>query len=123
MRLGGSDGRIVKKTRSEITEFLECDGCKYVLGLTTEQRDAGVEIEETIATLIIPWGGAPVEFHFHVQRGRNDCFRYWAHNPPVMKFSLEERDWEHKDIQEFMTMFLYTDKFGGPGVAREAANS
>jgi hypothetical protein len=96
----------------------ECDGCAYVLVLTTEEKAAGKEVLDTAAILTIPWGGQKLEFHFHVVRARNDCFRYWAHNPQVMKRSLEDRDLTDDDIESFMATFLYRSHSHEPGVAR-----
>jgi hypothetical protein len=96
----------------------ECDGCQYVLGLTTEEKAEGKEVLDTAAILTIPWGGQKLEFHFHAVPHRNDCFRYWAHDPQVMHRSLEDRDFTDEDIDSFMAMFLYRKHSHSPGIAR-----
>jgi len=70
-----------------------------------------------------PWeflrDGHALEFHFHAIKQRHDCFRYWAHNPGIMRDSLKTRDLDEEQIDEFMSLMLYRHNSWGPGIERE----
>lgn len=108
----------MRSTVMEEREVLTCDGCDYILGLTTEEKEAGVDVEDTIAKLTIPWKGKVLEFLFHIAAHRHDCFRYWAHNPGIMKKSLADRDFIPSEVDEFMSTFLYREHSHEPGITR-----
>src|SRR5881227_3380864 len=99
-RGGSGDLKVIE---NKPIEKLVCDGCDYIIGLTREEWNNGATVEERTITLRIPWDTDNsdkekwvwLEFHFHSPvhyQSRRDCFRYWAHNPRIMKNSLEYRD-------------------------------
>ncbi len=112
----------MKKQRTETKEYLECDGCQYVIGLSTHDRERGVKLEDCVTTLDVFWDDERVVFHFHGAEHptRHDCFRYWAHNVHVIQRSLKERGWDDEDIDDFLRVHLYSDpnKVGSPGIPR-----
>lgn len=117
------------KTKNETKEYYICDGCFYMIGLSTEERNAGTTVEEITMTINIPWDveGDSFEFHFHSPGTRGiggwrDCFRYWAHNPEIMKISLKERETSEDEIDEFMTQMLYRSRAHSPGIDRPKVN-
>jgi hypothetical protein len=59
-----------------------------------------------------------IEFHFHALKHRHDCFRYWAHNPRVMRDSLTDRSFNEEQIDDFMSLMLYRQSAFSPGIAR-----
>ncbi len=103
----------MKKQRTVEQEYLECDGCIYVMG------------EELRIELVVPWG-YPIDigddeqltFHFHAMTLRHDCFRHWAHNPRIMKRSLTERGFSPQQIDDFMELMLYRENSYSPGVEK-----
>jgi hypothetical protein len=105
----------VKKKRTVTKEYMECDGCKYLMG------------EGPMITVSVPFDypweylrdDRQLEFHFHALQQRHDCFRYWAHNPRIMRDSLKDRELDNEEIDEFMSLMLYRERIGGPGVERE----
>lgn len=113
----------MRTTETVPKEVLTCDGCDYLIGLTQEEYNDGRIIEEVIATLIIPWEAAIneiLEFHFHVVPHRQDCFRYWAHNPRIMRRSLKARSMQEDEINKFMEIFIYRSENwnSAPGITR-----
>lgn len=87
---------------------VSCDGCEYLIS-------AGVQT----TTLVVR--GEQFDFHDGGTgtAERHDCFRYWAHNPRIMRRSLEERDWGEERIDEFLSLMLYREGSLGPGLPRE----
>lgn len=97
---------------------LDCDGCDYTIAAAKE--GGAVRVEKDASVLRVPWPGSDLEFHFHSPKvSRNDCFRYWAHNPRIMRRSLERRSLSEAVIDDFLSAMLYRDNPSGPGVARE----
>jgi hypothetical protein len=124
----------MKVIENKPVEKLVCDGCDYIIGLTTEERNDSIRVEERTMTLRMPWDTDPIkkedwvwlEFHFHSpvhMQSRRDCFRYWAHNPRIMKRSLEYRELPEDEIDEFMSVMLYRDNKHGPGIERASVGA
>lgn len=111
----------MKKQRTETKTYIECDGCNYVMG-------EGPMIVVSVP-FDFPWEwlrgkrAETLEFHFHALRQRHDCFRYWAHNPSIMRTSLKERELDNEQVDEFMALMLYREKSWQPGIAREPVKS
>lgn len=85
-----------------------CDGCDYI-------------IENGVRTIALVVREEMFDFHDGGQGNaeRHDCFRFWAHNPDIMKRSLGARDWDEDRIEEFMSLMLYRSSTpGSPGMAR-----
>jgi len=106
----------MKKERTRTEEYVECDGCKYIMG-------DGPMIVVSVP-FDYPWeflrvNNEALEFHFHALQQRHDCFRYWAHNPGVMRDSLKARELDSEQIDEFMSMMLYRQNNYSPGIERE----
>ena len=98
------------KQRTVVQDYRTCDGCDYMMG------DKHPPIVVTV-----PPGGlvfAELVFHFHALTNRHDCFRYWAHNPSIMRKSLAERELDDQQIDEFMSMMLYREGQYAPGIPR-----
>jgi hypothetical protein len=123
----------MNKERMEAHKWIECDGCQYAIGRTSREAANGLRLDRIHMTVSIPVDLVPendLTFHFHVAndearpddtRGLRDCFRYWAHNPSIMKRSLKERGMDDDDIDTFMSQFLYRTGTSSlsPGVERE----
>ena len=107
------------RERNVTQEYIECDGCKYVLGSRTGPMIV-VRVPHDY-----PWEAlredepAALEFHFHALAHRHDCFRYWAHNPSIMRDSLTARGFDEEQIDEFMSLMLYRESTFAPGIERE----
>lgn len=107
---------------------ISCDGCGYLVGMTVEERaSTHLRDEDLVCELRIPWDVEAADrakhvwltFHFHApQRHRSDCFRYWAHTPYIMKGTLAERGLSPKQIDEFLSTFLYREERYAPGIER-----
>jgi hypothetical protein len=111
----------MRKKKTIEQEYLECDGCKYLMGS-----------KEPLITVTVPFDypleflreDRTIEFHFHALTHRHDCFRYWAHNPRIMRDSLTNRGFDEEQIDEFLSLMLYREDAFHPGVARpEVANA
>lgn len=91
---------------------VQCDGCEYIIG-------------QKVPTVRVIARGEQFDFHDGGEGAaeRHDCFRYWAHGPHIMRRSLENRDWDCEQIDEFMSLMLYRGKgaYPGPGLPREPA--
>lgn len=92
---------------------IQCDGCEYLIG-------AGVQ------TITLTQAEETFDFHDGGEGAaeRHDCFRYWAHNPDIMRRSLRNREWPEADIEDFMSLMLYRSESSagwghGPGIPRE----
>lgn len=107
------------KERTVTQKYRECDGCKYTMG-SDPMIVVSVPFDYPLDFLreIDP---GTLEFHFHALANRHDCFRYWAHNPRIMKESLVARELDEEQIDEFMSMMLYRNSSFEPGVARPAS--
>lgn len=105
----------MNKERTVTQKYMECDGCKYVMG------------ESPHITVAVPFDypleflrdDGTLEFHFHALTNRHDCFRYWAHNPRIMSESLTARGLDEEQIDEFTSMMLYRQNTFSPGIERE----
>lgn len=97
------------------TPALACDGCQYLMSAKHPRVEVTVPFD-----FKVEWMRADrtETFHFHAHPHRHDCFRYWAHNPQVMRRSLEERDWSEEQIDDFMSMMLYRTGPFNPGIER-----
>jgi hypothetical protein len=108
---------VMEKERTLTQKYLECDGCKYVMGSDDPMIVVSVPFD-------YPWeflrDDRNLEFHFHAIRQRHDCFRYWAHNPRIMRESLEARKLNEDQIDEFMMMMLYREHSWQPGITKPA---
>ena len=110
---------------------ITCDGCDYIMSDPSRVPCITVTVpfewddgKETFDTLT---------FEFHALQGagtserrstdRHDCFRYWAHNPDVMRRSLLERGLVESEIDEFMGIMLYKSSSFSPGIARPEPKS
>lgn len=105
----------MKKERTLTENYIECDGCKYVMG------------KGPMITVSVPFDypvhflrdDRALEFHFHAIQARHDCFRYWAHNPQIMRDSLKARELDDEETDEFMSLMLYRQNSYSPGIERE----
>lgn len=109
----------MEKERTLTQKYLECDGCKYLMGGAEPKIVVSVPFDYPWDVLREIDPGA-LEFHFHAIKQRHDCFRYWAHNPRIMKESLVARELDEEQIDEFMSMMLYRENSFSPGIARPA---
>lgn len=113
----------MKKERTLTQEYLECDGCKYVMGsdapLVTVTVPFDYPMKFLRADRALVRADRTLEFHFHAIQARHDCFRYWAHNPQVMRDSLIARGLDEEQIDDFMAMMLYRQNSYSPGIERE----
>jgi hypothetical protein len=106
----------MNKERTVTQKYVECDGCKYVMG------------NGPMITVSVPFDfpfewlrgakGETLDFHFHAIQARHDCFRYWAHNPGVMRDSLRARELDNEQIDEFMSLMLYRQNSYSPGIEK-----
>ena len=108
-----------KKTIEQ--EYLECDGCGYVMGKEDPRIEVSVPFDfpwEWLRDLKDP---GVLTFHFHALRQRHDCFRYWAHNPRIMEQSLKDRELDNEQREEFLSLMLYRAEGNlySPGIPRE----
>lgn len=105
----------MKKERTKTEEYIECDGCQYVMG------------KGPMIVVSVPFDfpfdflqdDGKLEFHFHAIEQRHDCFRYWAHSPQVMRQSLKNRSLDEDQIDAFMELMLYRQHSWSPGIERE----
>lgn len=97
--------------------YIECDGCKYVMGKNDPRIVVVVPFDYPFEMMRSD-DVEQIEFHFHALRKRHDCFRYWAHNPEIMRDSLRARDFDDEQIDDFMALMLYREDNFHPGVAR-----
>ena len=109
----------MKKEKSVTQQYVECDGCKYVMGEDAPMIVVSVPFD-------YPWefmrDNRQLEFHFHAIKQRHDCFRYWAHNPGIMRDSLKTRELDNEEIDEFMSLMLYREHSWGPGIEQKKAS-
>ena len=109
----------MRKTATIEKEYIECDGCLYGMA----EEDPRVEVTVPFDFAWEALRSNPPEtltFHFHALQQRHDCFRYWAHNPTIMKRSLKARELDEEQIDDFLSLMLYRKESGfGPGLARE----
>jgi hypothetical protein len=112
----------LKKTKTIEKEYLECDGCKYLMNENDPMVVVSVPFDFPFEWLRGP-KAETLDFHFHALGHRHDCFRYWAHNPEVMRDSLKARDLDNEQAEEFMALMLYRQNSFSPGIAREPAKA
>ena len=108
----------MKKTRMRSEEYLECDGCGYLMVSGKPMVVLSVPFDVGMAVEAEGRDWATVDFHFHVLAQRHDCFRYWAHNPRIMRNSLIEREFADDEIDDFMELMLYREHSYSPGIER-----
>lgn len=105
------------RTKTVEQHYLSCDGCKYLMGkdelkiVVTVPFDYPFEFMRSDDV-------EELEFHFHALKNRHDCFRYWAHNPRIMRDSLTDRGFDEEQIEDFMSLMLYREGTWSPGVER-----
>lgn len=108
------------RTKTVEQQYLECDGCKYILGKDDPRITVSVPFDYPLDFL---QDDRTEEFHFHAIKQRHDCFRYWAHNPEIMRDSLKARGLSEEQMDEFMSLMLYRSKSWEPGISRPEAAS
>jgi len=104
----------MKKVRNVQQEYMECDGCIYVMSESKPRITVDVPFDYPLEALRED-PPRSLEFHFHAD---SDCFRYWAHNPRIMRRSLAERELSEDEIMDFLSLMLYREDPFHPGVER-----
>lgn len=108
----------MKKMVQVTKEQISCDGCDYLMSLKDPHIIVSVPFDYPLEFL---QDNRIVTFEFHALHHRHDCFRYWAHNPEIMRRSLRERDFTEEQIEDFMELMLYRQTPYSPGIERPKA--
>ena len=106
----------MNKERTVTQQYMECDGCKYLMSDKDPFITVSVPFDYPLEFLR---DGTMLDFHFHTLANRHDCFRYWAHNPRIMRDSLTARGMDEEQIDDFMSLMLYRQSPFSPGIERE----
>lgn len=112
----------MKKQRTVTQQYLECDGCQYLMAEKDPMIVVSVPFDFPFEWLRGEKGGT-LDFHFHALKHRHDCFRYWAHNPRIMRDSLKARELDSEQADEFMELMLYRQNSFAPGIEKEKAKA